>query len=49
MDADGSHVMNLTNHAAADGGPSFSPDGTRIAFASRRHAPEGATRRTTYT
>jgi TolB protein len=37
-DADGSHPRNLTNHPAFDGWPDWSPDGTRIAFASNRNA-----------
>ena len=36
MNADGSGQMNLTNNAARDAEPAWSPDGTRIAFASRR-------------
>lgn len=33
--ADGTKPVNLTNNAAADGSPAWSPDGTRIAFARR--------------
>ena len=36
MDADGSNAINLTNHLANDRHPSWSPDGSTIAFASRR-------------
>jgi len=36
--ADGSGAQNLTNHPAFDGWPAWSPDGTRIAFASNRNA-----------
>ncbi len=36
MNADGSGQANLTNHSARDFDPSWSPDGTRIAFASYR-------------
>jgi dipeptidyl aminopeptidase/acylaminoacyl peptidase len=36
MDADGSGQTNITNNSANDGGPSWSPDGTRIAFSSGR-------------
>jgi Tol biopolymer transport system component/serine/threonine protein kinase len=32
MNADGSGLVNLTNHPAEDGDPSWSPDGQRIAF-----------------
>jgi len=32
MNADGTGVTRLTNGPAADGGPAWSPDGTRIAF-----------------
>jgi Tol biopolymer transport system component len=34
MDADGSNVKRLTRDAARDRSPSFSPDGSKIAFAS---------------
>jgi TolB protein len=36
MNADGSNVVNLTNHAADDGRPAWSPDDARIAFISNR-------------
>jgi Tol biopolymer transport system component len=36
MNADGSHHTNLTNNSAHDFQPSWSPDGTRIAFESKR-------------
>ena len=36
MDASGSNAVNLTNDAAADASPAWSPDGTRIAFATDR-------------
>jgi TolB protein len=36
--ADGSDARNLTNHPAFDGWPSWSPDGTTIAFASNRNS-----------
>src|SRR5262249_28744063 len=36
MNADGTGQTNLTNNAAADADPAFSPDGTKIAFTSNR-------------
>ena len=36
MDADGGNQENLTNHPADDRQPDWSPDGTKIAFASSR-------------
>jgi len=36
MRADGSDARRLTNNAAFDAGPTFSPDGERIAFVSHR-------------
>jgi len=36
---DGSHPVNVTNDAAADGWPTWTPDGRRIVFASRRDGP----------
>jgi TolB protein len=36
MALDGSGKVRLTNHPATDGGPRYSPDGTRIAFYSNR-------------
>lgn len=36
VNADGSHPVNLTRNAASDEAPVFSPDGTKIAFASNR-------------
>ena len=37
MDADGKNQRRLTNHPAADFHPSWSPDGKKIAFTSRRN------------
>lgn len=34
VDADGSNVINLTQYPKGDGSPSWSPDGTKIAFSS---------------
>ncbi len=36
MNADGSNPTRLTNNSTVDGGPSWSPDGTKIAFNSQR-------------
>ena len=36
MDTDGGNLQNLTNNPAEDDGPSWSPDGKQIAFASDR-------------
>lgn len=38
-DADGSNEVNLSNNAAFDGWPAWSPDGARIVFASNRAGP----------
>jgi TolB protein len=38
-DIDGNDEINLTNNAAFDGWPVWSPDGNRIAFASNRSGP----------
>jgi TolB protein len=37
-DGDGKNARDLTNNPAFDGWPAWSPDGTRIAFASNRNA-----------
>ena len=37
MDADGSNAVNLTNNAARDDQPAWSPDGSKIAFGSDRN------------
>jgi Tol biopolymer transport system component/DNA-binding winged helix-turn-helix (wHTH) protein len=42
MDADGGNWVRLTNNPAWDAGPIWSPDGTRIAFFSRRDCKDGA-------
>ncbi|MEE8575969.1 MAG: DPP IV N-terminal domain-containing protein, partial [candidate division Zixibacteria bacterium] len=36
MNADGTEQTRLTNNTSSDGSPSWSPDGGKIAFASRR-------------
>jgi dipeptidyl aminopeptidase/acylaminoacyl peptidase len=36
MSADGSNPVRLTNNSTADGQPSWSPDGTKIAFTTQR-------------
>lgn len=41
MNADGSNQTRLTNSPFTDENPSFSPDGTKIAFHSHRNHPTG--------
>src|SRR5262245_21656984 len=36
MDADGSHVSNITQNPSRDSGPAWSPKGDKIAFVSNR-------------
>ncbi len=36
MNADGTNLINRTNHPAGDGSPAWSPDGRQIAFTSNR-------------
>ena len=42
MNADGSGLVNLTNDPASDAEPTWSPDGTKIAFSTNR-GPTGDT------
>lgn len=43
MNPDGSALTNLTNNAAEDGSPNWSPDGTKIAFQTNRDGGSYAT------
>ena len=45
MNGDGTGQTNLTNNPAEDASPVWSPDGTRIAFASNRPGPSNTTGR----
>ncbi len=42
MNADGSNIVNLTNHPKADAYPSWSPDGQKIGFETLRDDPRDA-------
>ncbi len=42
MNADGNDLQRLTNDPAYDDSPALSPDGSRIAFLTSRHDPDGA-------
>ena len=37
-DSDGTNSHNITNHPAFDGWPAWSPEGSKIAFASNRNS-----------